>query len=63
MKKEVVAEYTYKLPELTDEEIRNFFEANGVTDVNPENVRRYIREGIHYVLCQSQKKNTTYSAN
>ena len=55
MKREVIAEYTYTLPEPTDEEIISFFEENGVTDVNPEDVRKYIRESIYNILCQSQK--------
>lgn len=55
MKKEVIAEYTYELPEPTDEEIRSFFEAEGITDVNPEDVRMYIRKSIYNMLCQSQK--------
>lgn len=63
MKKEIIAEYTYELPELTDEEIKSFCEENGITDVNPEDVRMYIRESIYNMLCQSQKQNTTYSAN
>lgn len=63
MKKEVIAEYTYELPEPTDEEIRRFFEDEGITDVNPEDVRMYIRKSIYNMLCQSQKQNTTYSAN
>lgn len=63
MKKEVIAEYTYELPEHTDEEIRNFFEAEGVADINPEDVRKYIRESIYNMLCQSQKSNTIYSDN
>lgn len=63
MKRKVIAEYTYTLPEPTDEEIKSFFEANGVTDVNPEDVRMYIRKSIYNMLCQSQKQNTTYSSN
>ena len=61
MKKEVIAEYTYELPEPTDEEIRNFFEAEGVTDVNPDDVREYMREKIYNMLCKIQKETTTYS--
>ena len=63
MKREVVAEYTYTLTEPTDEEIKSFFEENGVTDVNPEDVRMYIRKCIYNMLCQSQKQNTIYSSN
>lgn len=63
MKKEIIAEYTYELPELTDEEIKSFYEENGITDVNPEDVRMYIRESIYNMLCQIQKQNTIYSVN
>lgn len=63
MKKEVIAEYTYELPEPTDEEIRSFFEAEGITDINPEDVRMHIRKSIHNMLCQAQEQNTIYSVN
>ena len=61
MKKEVIAEYTYELPEPTDEEFRSFFEAEGITDVNPEDVRMYIRESIYNMLFEIQKETPTYS--
>ena len=60
MKKEVIAEYTDELPELTDEEIREFFEAEGIANVNPEDVRKYIRESIYNMLCQIQQRDKDY---
>ena len=51
MKKEVLAAYTYELPEPTDEEIQNEIDATGLTGVvKPEDVRKYIRERIYEVL-------------
>ena len=57
MKKEVIAEYTYELQELTDEEIRSFFEAEGVVNVNPEEVRSYIRERLYELYCEAAIEN------
>ena len=57
MKKEIIAEYTYELPECTDEEIIDFFKAEGVTDVNPEDVRNYIRESLYKLYCELARKN------
>lgn len=60
MKKEVIAEYTDELPELTDEEIREFFEAEGIANVNPKDVRKYIQESIYNMLCQIQQRDKDY---
>ena len=57
MKKEIIAEFTDELPELTDEEIQNFFEAEGITDVNPEDVRKYIRESLYKLYCKTVNEN------
>lgn len=51
--RELIMEYIGKLQEPTDEEIVNLFEEWGVTDVNPENVRKYIRECIHNMYCRA----------
>lgn len=57
MKKEVLAEYTYKLPELTDEEIQNEIDAAGLTGVvKPEDVRKYIRERLYEVYSEEVAK-------
>ena len=57
MKKEIIAEYTYELPEPTDEEIKEFFQAEGITDVNTEEVRQYIRESLYKLFCELASKN------
>ena len=56
MKREVVAEYTYTLPELTDKEIIDFFEKEGITDINPELIRMFINESIHQLYCETIEK-------
>lgn len=56
MKKEVVAEFKYELPELTDEEIRSFFEAEGITNVNPQEVRDYINTSLYKLFCEAANK-------
>lgn len=48
--------YTYNLPEPTDEEILSFYKAEGVTDVNPEDVRNYIRKCLHQAYCEAVSK-------
>lgn len=56
MNKEVITEYTYELPELTDEEIKSFYEENGITDVNSEEVRDYIKESLYKLFCEAANK-------
>ena len=56
MKKEIIAELEYELPELTDKEIRSFFEAEGITDVNPEEVRNYINTSLYKLFCEAIKQ-------
>lgn len=51
------SEIIYRLPEHTDEEIKSFFEENGITDINPEDVRKYIREEIYRAFCEAMDKN------
>ena len=58
MKKEVLAEYTYELPEPTDEEIQNEIDAAGLTGVvKPEDVRKYIHECIYKLYCEAVSDN------
>lgn len=58
MKKEGLAEYTYNLPEPTDEEIQKEIDAAGLTGiVKPEDVRRYIRERLYEVYCEAVSEN------
>lgn len=59
MKREVIAEYTYELPELTDEEIMSVAESEGITDANPEEIRTFIKKSIYKVFCEVQIKNST----
>lgn len=59
MKREVIAEYTYTLPEFTDEEIIDFFEKEGITDVNPELIRMFINKSIHQLFCETIEKMKT----
>ena len=57
MQKEVIAEYTYKLPEPTDEKIQKEINAAGLTGVvKPEDVRKYIRERLYEVYCEAVAK-------
>ena len=56
MKKEIIAELQYELPELTDEEIRSFFEAEGVTDVDTQKVRDYISTSLYKLFCEAVNK-------
>ena len=56
MKKEIIAEYTYEIPELTDEEIKEFFQAEGIVNVNPEEIRKYIRESLYKFYCEAASK-------
>ena len=57
MKKEVIAEYAYKLPEPTDEEIQKEIDEAGLTGVvKPEDVRKYIRERLYELYCEVVKK-------
>lgn len=54
-------EYTYELPEPTDEEIQKEIDAAGLAGaVSPEDVRKYIRERLYEVYCKavSEKENT-----
>lgn len=58
MKKEIITEYTYELPELTDEEIQKEIDAAGLTDVvKPKHVRKYIYENIYKLYCEAVAKN------
>ncbi len=57
MKKRIIAEYSYELPQITDKEIQDFFKSEGITDVDPEEVRRYIRERIYQLYCETLSKN------
>ena len=57
MKKEIIAEYTYNLPEYTDEEIKEFLQSESVTDVNPEEIRKYIRESLYKLYCEAVSKS------
>lgn len=53
MKKEVITEYTYKLPEPTDEEIQKEIDVAGLTGVvKPEDVRKYIHERLYELYCE-----------
>jgi hypothetical protein len=56
MKREIIAEFEYEIPELTDEEIRNFFEAEGIADVDPEEVRNYINTSLYKLYCETVKQ-------
>ena len=57
MQKEVIAEYTYKLPEPTDEEIQKTIDAAGLAGVvKPEDVRKYVRERIYELYCEAVAK-------
>lgn len=56
MKKEIIAELQYELPELTDEEIRSFFEAEGITDVDPQKVRDYMNTSLYKLFCEAANK-------
>lgn len=60
MKKEIIAEYTYDLPEPTDEELQKEIDDAGLTGVvKPEDVRRYIRQRLYEVYCEvvAKKEN------
>ena len=46
-------EYTYELPEPTDEEIQKEIDAAGLAGVvKPEDVRKYIRERLYELYCE-----------
>lgn len=57
MNKEVITEYTYELPLPTDEEIQSIAAAEGIVDVNPEEVREYIKESLYKLFCEAANKN------
>lgn len=57
MNKEIIATYTYELPLPNDEEIRNIFKEAGVSNVNPEMVRTYIRQCIYDMFCNAENEN------
>lgn len=44
-----------KLP--TDEEIQSVCAAEGITDINPEEVRDYIKESLYKLFCEAADKN------
>lgn len=63
MKKEIIAEYTYELPEPTDEEIQKEIDAEGLTNVvMPEDVRKYIRKSIYKLYCEAMMKSKNTEA-
>ena len=50
-------EYTYELPEPTDEEIQKEIDEAGLTGiVKPEDVRKYIRERLYEVYSEAVAK-------
>ena len=64
MKKEVIAEYTYELPEPTDEELQKEIDAAGLTGVvKPEDVRKYIREKLYELYCEAVAKKENNDGN
>jgi hypothetical protein len=56
--KEIIAEFSYEIPELTDEEIQNYSEEQGITNVDPEAVRKYIRESLYKMFCEAARRNS-----
>ncbi len=57
MNKEIIAEYTYKLPLPTDEEIRSSYKAEGIEDIDPNMVRDYIKASMYKLFCEIASKN------
>ena len=57
-------EYTYELPEPTDEEIQNEIDEAGLTGVvKPEDVRKYIREKLYEVYCEAVANKESDNGN
>lgn len=56
MGKEIIAKETYKLDLGTDEEIKNFLKAEGLTNVNPEDVRSRICEVLYKAVCEAKEE-------
>lgn len=56
MYKKVLTEHAYELPLPTDKDIQSVATAEGITDVNPEEVRNYIQESLYKLFCEAANK-------